>query len=339
MKKTSIFNLGGNACYIDDDAATVLQEYINHLRAHFGDTTSTDEVMNDIEMRLYEIFTERKRYGMQVVGLQEVNEAIAILGNPEEFERVEENESTDKSGKTDETTDTDEQSESEQKQERQTSTVRKLYRNSDNRIFGGVCSGLGIYFDINEIWIRLLFVGIFLLYGSGILLYLILWLIIPKARTTAQRLEMQGIPPSAENIHDYVTTNGGNVPPKKDGDGCLRFAAWGCGGVLAIGCLPIILALIVGGIAMAITVPSEIYNELLHEIPYLPYINLWGINAVLFHCAWLIPTIIMLVWVYNKVNPNHSVKMKPYTIMAILLVWLAIVITFAVRMNIHINNL
>ena len=100
MKKTSIFNLGGNACYIDEDAAEVLKNYLDSLRKHFGESASTNEVMNDIEMRLWEIFNEHKRYGMQVVSMQEVDEAIAVLGKVEDFGSIDDKESDTKEAAT-----------------------------------------------------------------------------------------------------------------------------------------------------------------------------------------------------------------------------------------------
>ncbi|MBQ8422824.1 MAG: PspC domain-containing protein [Coprobacter sp.] len=334
MKKTSIFNLGGNACYFDEDAAAVLQEYLDRLRNYFGDKPSTDEVMNDIEARLWEIFEEHKRYGMQVVGLQEVNEAIGILGEPEEIGKIEDDEPTTNDAGDEPKDNTDNDTPNAEPQKR---IPRKLFRDPQNRIFGGVCSGLGTYFGISEVLMRLLFIGIVLVYGSGVAIYIILWIIMPKARTTAQRLEMQGISPSAENIHDYITANGADTVLPSRNDGCLRFIGFGCGGMMMVGCLPFFLLILGVSLVGFLPIPSEISTELLNEFPQLAHVSFDGTDATLFHCCWIIPAAILLVWVYNKLFPRHRLTINPYAVMAILLVWIAILITFAMRMSVNIS--
>ena len=233
MKKTSIFNLGGNACYIDDDAAEVLRNYLDELRRHFGDNPSTDEVMNDIEMRLWEIFNEHKRYGMQVVSMREVEEAMAILGKVDDFGTIEGNTTENENKATEASAQPDEPANGSGSQEySEKDFIRKrLFRNPDDKVIGGVASGLAAYLDIQSVWARILFV-LFFLFSGGIVLiiYLVLWIVIPQARTTAQRLEMQGIRPTAENIRQYVSQSieSGNLP-EQNGNGCLQASAIGCG--------------------------------------------------------------------------------------------------------------
>ena len=189
MKKTSIFNLGGNACYIDEDAAEVLKNYLDSLRKHFGESASTNEVMNDIEMRLWEIFNEHKRYGMQVVSMQEVDEAIAVLGKVEDFGSIDDKESDTKEAATNNSRDNvNNNGASAPLYPEEDFIKKKLFRNPDDKIIGGVASGLGTYLDISPMWMRIIFLIFFLFTGYGIIVYLVMWLIIPMARTAAQRL-------------------------------------------------------------------------------------------------------------------------------------------------------
>ena len=142
MKKTSIFNLGGNACYIDEDAAEVLKNYLDSLRKHFGESASTNEVMNDIEMRLWEIFNEHKRYGMQVVSMQEVDEAIAVLGKVEDFGSIDDKESDTKEAATNNSRDNvNNNGASAPLYPEEDFIKKKLFRNPDDKIIGGVASG------------------------------------------------------------------------------------------------------------------------------------------------------------------------------------------------------
>ena len=228
MEKSSIFNLGGNVCYIDEDAVKVLQDYLQRLREHFGDTPATDEVMNDIEVRLWELFNERRRYGMQSATLADVNEAIAILGKVEDFGEIADENTDAEQEEKDKENAAAENEQTNNAEERQPILKRKLYRDKLNAVFGGVAAGIAAFFGINAIWVRLLFILFFLCYGGGILLYLIMWLVVPKARTTAQQLEMQGIAPTAENIHRYVTEQGSVRQPNKGANGCLITAIVVC---------------------------------------------------------------------------------------------------------------
>ena len=156
MKKTSIFNLGGNACYIDEDAAEVLKNYLDSLRKHFGESASTNEVMNDIEMRLWEIFNEHKRYGMQVVSMQEVDEAIAVLGKVEDFGSIDDKESDTKEAATNNSRDNvNNNGASAPLYPEEDFIKKKLFRNPDDKIIGGVASGLGTYLDISPMWMRI----------------------------------------------------------------------------------------------------------------------------------------------------------------------------------------
>jgi len=185
MKKTININLAGFVFYIDEDAYEALQKYLNNIRTYLGNTEGKDEIIDDIESRIAELFSEKQK---QVITLTEVNEVIEVMGQPEDYMSEEEPE--------------------EKKSYQQSS--KRLYRDPDSTVLGGVCSGVGHYLNIDAVWIRLIFLAM-VWSGVSILFYFILWAIIPKAETTAQKLEMKGKAATFNNIEDYVRKGYENV--------------------------------------------------------------------------------------------------------------------------------
>jgi phage shock protein PspC (stress-responsive transcriptional regulator) len=185
MKKTININLAGFVFYIDEDAYEALQKYLNNIRTYLGNTEGKDEIIDDIESRIAELFSEKQK---QVITLTEVNEVIEVMGQPEDYMSEEE---------------------PEEKTAYQQSSKR-LYRDPDSTVLGGVCSGVGHYLNIDAVWIRLIFLAM-VWSGVSILFYFILWAIIPKAETTAQKLEMKGKAATFSNIEDYVRKGYENV--------------------------------------------------------------------------------------------------------------------------------
>lgn len=185
MKKTININLAGFVFYIDEDAYETLQKYLNNIRTYLGNTEGREEIIDDIESRIAELFSEKQK---QVITLIEVNEVIEVMGQPEDYMSEEE---------------------PEVKTAGQQSNKR-LYRDPDSTVLGGVCSGVGHYLNIDAVWIRLIFLAM-VWSGVSILFYFILWAIIPKAETTAQKLEMKGKAATFSNIEDYVRKGYENV--------------------------------------------------------------------------------------------------------------------------------
>lgn len=186
MKKTLSINLSGMVFNIDDDAYRELQVYLSQIESHFADIDESKEILADIEARIAELFNERVNDVKQVIVMKDVKEVIEILGRPEEIGG-----SGDSSG--------------ERKREKfGPSGYKRMYRDPDNRILGGVCSGMGAYFGIDPIILRIIFVVAVLGFASGLIIYLILWIVIPEAKTTAQKLEMRGEPVNVSNIGKTV---------------------------------------------------------------------------------------------------------------------------------------
>jgi phage shock protein PspC (stress-responsive transcriptional regulator) len=180
MNKTISIHISGILFNIEEDAYAKLNQYLNAIRASLGKTEDVNEIMNDIELRVAELFLENKEEFPVVTDVL-LEKVIAILGQPEDFaeEAFEEPENFTytSSGKS-----------------------KRIFRNPDNKVIGGVCAGLGSYFAIDPLWVRILFVLSFLGYGFGFGLYFILWIIIPEAKTTADKLQMEGEDVTIENI-------------------------------------------------------------------------------------------------------------------------------------------
>ncbi len=210
MNKTVNINLAGIFFHIDEDAYLKLQRYLEAIKRSFTDSQGRSEIISDIEARIAELFAERIQNEKQVVGIKLVDEVITIMGQPEDY-LVDDEIFED---------------EPQASQRRSSRPSKKLYRDTDNSYIGGVAAGLGHYFGIDTIWIRL----IWLLFaiGSGgtfIFIYLIFWALVPEAKTTAEKLMMSGDDVNISNIEkkikdgiDSVSETVKNVDLKKHGD-------------------------------------------------------------------------------------------------------------------------
>jgi len=189
MKKAIKINLSGIIFHIDEDAYDKLKNYLDAINSHFTGKDEGNEILNDIESRMAELFQERRKKEEEVISIELVNEVIGIMGDPEDI--IDTDESTDPGSKR--TT-----------YSAQSSRSRRLYRDTENSVIAGVCGGLGAYFNIDPLIFRILFIVFFFFGGSSILVYVILWIVIPKAESAAQKLEMRGEPVNVSNIEKKV---------------------------------------------------------------------------------------------------------------------------------------
>lgn len=187
MTETISINLGGLLFHIDDEAYEILKSYLQAIERQFVDEKEQREIITDIETRLAELFTERIDRQKDLIRVNHVNQVISIMGEPHDF--VEEDSEDEPKSK---------------KNYQRASTNKRMYRNPDERILGGVCSGLGAYFNTDPWIFRALFIVFSVFFLSGFIIYLILWIAIPEAKTSAQKLEMRGEPITVENIKNAV---------------------------------------------------------------------------------------------------------------------------------------
>jgi phage shock protein PspC (stress-responsive transcriptional regulator) len=185
MKKTFTINIGGNVFHIEEDAFEKLQDYLHKLNQYFTCQASGQEILQDIESRIAELLQEKLSSGKEAVTNEWVEEVMHRMGKPEDFmdsQAVENCETSPSATKAEKAS-------------------KRLYRDPESRVLGGVCSGMSAYFNFDPVFLRILFVVlVFLGAGISVIVYLILWIVVPKAKTTAQRLEMRGEEATIPNI-------------------------------------------------------------------------------------------------------------------------------------------
>lgn len=182
MKKTLNINIGNSIILIEEDAYEMLTAYLNEIKFHFSKNADHFEIVTDIENRIAEMFREiLAQQQKQVISIEDVQSVVAQMGSVKDFESADEAE--------------------ESGYEDTISGVKKLYRDTDEAYIAGVCSGLSHYANIEAKWFRLLFLVSLFFAGSGIVAYLIMWILIPRAATRSQRMYMKGQP---VNLHGFI---------------------------------------------------------------------------------------------------------------------------------------
>lgn len=183
MKTTVSVNIGGLAFYIDEDAYEMLKNYMRKIELQYAKEEGFEEIIADIEARVADLFRERVNDYKQSVTHNDVVEVIGIMGDPEDFEN--------------------------EKSDARTAVISvgrgsRMYRDVDRRIIGGVCAGLAAYWHLDVVLMRVLFVVFAFAGGASLIIYPILWIVMPAALTTAQKLDMKGEPVNVDNIKKTV---------------------------------------------------------------------------------------------------------------------------------------
>jgi phage shock protein PspC (stress-responsive transcriptional regulator) len=187
MNKTININLGGIFFHIDEMAYQKLKNYLNAIRRSLSDDPKgRDEIITDIESRIGELLSDKIKDVRQVINEGDIDEIIEVMGKPEDY-MVDEDVFSDDSYTSYSNT-----------------RSKKLYRDGDDKFLGGVSSGLAHYFNIDVIWIRLAWLIAAFGFGFGFILYLILWILLPQANTTAEKLEMEGEDVNISNIEKKI---------------------------------------------------------------------------------------------------------------------------------------
>jgi phage shock protein PspC (stress-responsive transcriptional regulator) len=192
MNKTVTINICSIIFHIEEDAFDKLSKYLSTIKGYFSSTESGNEIMNDIEARIAEMLQSKISAAKQVVLMGDVDFVMESMGKPEEFA----GDSSDNiSGSQVNQNESDENTEVIKK---------RLYRDGDNKVLGGVCSGIGHYFGLDSVWLRIALLLMLFFAGTGILLYIILWIAMPEAKTTAEKLAMKGEKADINNISKAV---------------------------------------------------------------------------------------------------------------------------------------
>jgi len=206
MKKVVTINIAGRSFYIDEDAFDVLGEYLKKLNDWSQKKEGGKEILTDIESRIRELFEDRIEPATGVISINMVNDVIHTMGQPEDF-------SDDPAD--DETNEEEKARAGHFSADTRVPPRRRLYRDVEDRVLGGVCSGIAAYFNIDRVVVRILFAILpFLSFGAIIPIYIILWIAIPPALTSSQRLEMQGHDVNISNIEKNIRDEYNSVKQK-----------------------------------------------------------------------------------------------------------------------------
>jgi len=175
MNKTIIININGIVFHIEEDAYEILKNYMTDVKRHFAASADSLEITTDIENRIAEMFSEiLARDNKQVIVEQDVLSIVEQMGSVRDFENAEQDEKNVNNAFNYNT------------------EGRRLFRNPDDHLVAGVCAGIANYFDVDPVWIRLAFAIFTPIGGTGLILYIMLWIIVPKAVTRADRMAMKG---------------------------------------------------------------------------------------------------------------------------------------------------
>lgn len=285
MNKTLTVNLGGFVYHIDEDAYRLLDNYLVNLRLHFRREAGAEEIVRDMEQRIAELFTERLGEHRQVVGLFDVEAVIAQMGQPEDLsEGV--GDATGRHGFSD---DREAAGTASNAYASQDLHLHKLYRDPDDKVLGGVASGLAAYMGWDVTWVRLFLLLLLFLFQGMIFVYLVAWVIIPLARTATEKLAMRGDPINVANIgktvtdgfervNDYVQSDPPRSLARRLGEAIVAVAGFLIKFllfILAICCAPLLLVLLfvcivllMAGLGVLAALPAFCYE-------FLPMVD-WG---------------------------------------------------------------
>jgi phage shock protein PspC (stress-responsive transcriptional regulator) len=185
MEKTIIINIGNTIIHIEESAYERLKTYLNEVKQYFANHADDLEIVTDIENRIAELLTEQlEEQKKQVVDAANVNSVIAQMGRVQDFDTVEEGEEEPVINST----------------YQHQYVEKKLYRDMDDRVVAGVCAGIAHFVNADPKWIRLGTLLISFVGGFGVLVYALLWIIMPKAKSRVEKMEMKGEPANLQGF-------------------------------------------------------------------------------------------------------------------------------------------
>ncbi|UKJ07699.1 PspC domain-containing protein [Solitalea lacus] len=328
MNKTIIINISGIIFHIEEDAYDVLKSYMNDIKRHFSASTDSFEIITDIENRIAELFTERLTSdNKQVIFLADVEEVINKMGKVSDFDPDTETTQTPNGS-------TSMFSEDFPK------VKRRLFRDTDNQIIGGVCSGVANYMEIDPTWVRLIWALLTITWGFGLIIYIILWLAVPEAKTVADKMAMKG---EAATLASIKKAANDKINEVKSNSGLKSFfnsffevlgsiLKWGLkafvifiGVVIILSAIAALLAIFTGSTALVFSESFGLGNfPPLNFIAPAYRIPLW--LSVFF--LVLVPSI-FIIWLGVKVIFNRSFLNKTVGF-SMLAIWVIALFAFAV---------
>lgn len=351
MKKTFNINLAGYPFIIDEDAYNLLKDYLDTIRFAFVSNDDTGELAADIESRIAEILLEKEGRHNRIVTIEEISQVIERIGKPSDFIEIEETSTQEiyqdsvEDQVRDEERPTPPPYEAPDQNQRNPFVRKKMFRDPQKAILGGVCAGLAAYLNMDVTIVRLLTVLLFFLSASTVaIVYIILWIVMPEATTPLQRMQMMGEDPTMENIGrtvaDKYRSYDNGMPGSSDNEpkGFLATAVSimvKCliilGLIVAVPIIIVLVAALIGCIIAVFVISIGIIGggmfDSLAEGLMVLYILLAVIGGTI--------TIGVPIWLLiRKLWKNKDFPVNPATQRAILIVWLigiAMVSVFTVK--------
>ena len=182
MFKTISVTLAGLVFHVEEPAYEQLKKYLDSVKSHFATYEDSSEIITDIEARIAERFSGKVSKAKNVINSADVDEVVKAMGTVSEMDGEE----------------------SVPRKEIETSQVKRFFRDPDSRVLGGVASGVASYFGIDPTIVRVLFVVLAFVWGASVFVYILLWLVMPEARTAGQKLEMKGEPMTISKIEAKI---------------------------------------------------------------------------------------------------------------------------------------
>ena len=315
MKKNITINLCGRLFQIDEDAYEMLQHYTESLRASFGKEEGGEEIADDIEERIAELFDELKQNGVEAITIEHVKDIITRIGEPEQLTNDDSGEWKEESGKNSGHRYDSFRSAAEGVYDnvRARTSGKRLYRNPNDRMIAGVMSGLAAYTNTDVTWWRLGIVLSVLIYGFGILAYIVLAIVLPSAKTPEEQLQMQGREVTPQNLANVVVENG-QMPVKRNG--CLGAFVTALLVLFAVIVgLPLLVSLflVVISFIVVFTVPTAVHLSLPFDIGFLELPELITLYpwAVVTFMVGLLLTLLIPVYAIAHMFFSRANKIKP----------------------------
>ena len=343
MNKTVNINLGGMFFHIDEDAYQKLSRYFEAIKRSLTNSNGQDEIIKDIEMRIAELFTEKHSAGKQVISMRELDEVIAVMGQPEDY-RI----------------DNDDAEEPTPNYAYQAKGTKKLYRDKEGGMIGGVLAGLGHYFGVDKVWIRIIFLVLVFFYGTGILAYIILWIVMPEAITTAEKLEMKGEPVNISNIEKKVRAEFDNVSEKfrnanydemgnqvKTGADKIASTAGKffmtvfnvfakiLGVILILSALPLLIMLLIGVFTIGTSTVKFPWNDFFQAANFSDF-PMWSFGLLMFFAIG-IPFFYLMILGFKLLITNMKSlgNVVNYTLFAMWIISIGLIITIGVNQSLE----
>ena len=329
MKRVETIHINGIVFSIEDDAYSKLGSYLDTLGKYFETEQGCREIIADIEARIAELFAERDGGIRRVVTLEDVAKVIETLGTAEDIAGAE--------------TDFEAKTSSPPRSGRNEKPPKRLYRDPDHRYIGGVCAGIAAWLGISPLAVRLVFLFFAFFWGVSIGVYFLLWIIIPKAKTTAQKLEMRGEPVNISNIEKNIKESLSDPELKQSFHNFLDEAGEFAGKVFSI--FGRIIGVILGlcllcwGVCFAIALIALFFVQdivFAHfvEWDFLSFTELYrhiispSSYALLIICATIISTLLVFAFLYWGIRLITGTRVRHRVLhVSLFVLWIVAIVT------------